>query len=170
MLNEFANSTDTGKSRPVKRLVFANPLSVGIISAKIRIARASENEMAEITRLARSFALDCEDLRPKQFLTAEKNNKVIGFGRLKKYPSFTELATLGVVPEERNKGIGSAIAGELLSGRADEIYVACVIPDFFARLGFQIVKNYPALLKRKVDFCKRYGFNDDEIFVMLYAK
>lgn len=140
----------------------------GFVSSNTKIWRATKNEMPEIMLLARSFDLDCQDLYYTQFLFAEKNGRVIGFGRLIHYDSFTELATLGVIPQERNKGTGSALVKELVKGGKDIIYVVCVIPGFFARLGFQSVKEYPDLLKRKVDFCKCYGFRQDEIFVMQF--
>jgi N-acetylglutamate synthase-like GNAT family acetyltransferase len=130
------------------------------------ITNASENDLPIIEQWARSFDLDCEEIFFKQFIVAKKNNTIVGFGRLRNYPECTELATLGVIPEERNKGIGTAIVNELIKTGPSEIFVTCVIPHFFSRLGFRAVKKYPCVLQKKVEFCKCYNFKEEEIFVM----
>ncbi|MBI3500727.1 MAG: GNAT family N-acetyltransferase [Bacteroidetes bacterium] len=136
----------------------------------ILIRSAAEKELPVIERLARSFDLDWENVSWKQFLVAMKGNRIIGFGRLRSYEKFSEVATVGVIPEERNKGIGSSIVKELLRLEPKEIFVTCVIPHFFERLGFTPVKQYPPVLQKKVDFCKCYNFSEEEIFVMRKIK
>ena len=106
----------------------------------------------------------------KQFVVAKHNDAIIGFGRLRSYPDCTEIATVGVIPEERNKGVGTAIVKELIQSGPSEIFVACVTPNFFGKLGFQAVKQYPSILQKKVDFCKLYGFKNEQIFVMKIEK
>lgn len=134
------------------------------------ICPASEPDMPDIERLAKGFDLDCEDFSNKQFLVAKTNELIVGFGRLRKFPSCTELATIGVVPEMRNKGVGRAIVKELVRIGPAEIFVTCVIPDFFRKLGFNPIKKYPSVLQKKVDFCKSYDFKDETIFVMSLIK
>lgn len=131
---------------------------------------ATEADLNEIIGLARSFDLDMEDVTWQQFLLVKHNNRILGFGRLRPYPVCTEIATVGVVPEERNKGIGSALVKELIRIGPNEIFVTCVIPGFFSRLGFEAVKQYPPVLQKKVDFCKCYNFKDEQIFVMRLIK
>lgn len=138
---------------------------------------ADEGDMPIIEQLAKSFDLDCEGLSWKQFTVVKNNNAIIGFGRLRNYPDpentgtgCTEAATIGVIPEERNKGIGTAIVKELIRLGPAEIFVVCVIPNFFSRLGFETVKQYPSALQKKVDFCKLYDFSDEQIFVMRITK
>ena len=101
---------------------------------------------------------------------AKKENAISGFGRLRKYDTCTEIATVGVLPEERNRGVGSSIVKELIRRGPSEIFVTCVIPGFFSKFGFTSAKEYPAILQKKVDFCKLYDFKDDQIFVMRYQK
>ena len=131
---------------------------------------SSEKDLSEILRLAKSFDLDCEELSWKQFVIAKNNNSIIGFGRLRTYPECTEIATVGVIPEERNKGVGTAIVKELIRVAPSEIFLTCVIPAFFHKLGFETVKQYPPVLQKKVDFCKLYDFSDEQIFVMKINK
>lgn len=137
---------------------------------KICIAPPLRSDMAEIECLAREMELDREDFSGGRFLAAKREEKIIGFGRIREYPQCVEIATVGVVKEERNKGVGSMIVSELIKSGPAEIYVTCVIPHFFERLGFQSVKQYPAVLQKKVDFCKSYDFKDDEVFVMKINK
>ncbi len=136
----------------------------------ILISPALETDLAEIQRLASSFDLDCEDIGWKQFQVCRSNNKIIGFGRLRQHPDCTEVATIGVDKEERGKGIGSAVVKELIRIGPPEIYLTCVIPDFFSRFGFIPVKQYPPVLRKKVDFCKLYHFTEEQIFVMKLIK
>jgi len=134
------------------------------------IAVADESDAIVVERLARSFDLDCEEFLIHQFVVAKVNDEIIGFGRLRKYPDCTEVATVGVIPEERNKGIGTAIVNELIRIGPKELFVTCVIPSFFSRLGFHAMEQYPSVLQKKVDFCKLYDFSDDQIFVMAIKK
>lgn len=136
----------------------------------IRIAPACEADTQDIERLAKSFDLDCEDLSWNQFIVAKKNETLMGFGRLKNYPGCTEIATVGVIEEEQKMGVGSLLVKELVRNGPAEIFVTCVIPEFFNKLGFQMVKQYPSILQKKVDFCKSYDFNDEQVFVMKFTK
>jgi N-acetylglutamate synthase-like GNAT family acetyltransferase len=136
----------------------------------IRVVPASKSDLPAIEKLAKSLDLDCEDLSWDQFWVAKVNEKIAGIGRLRVYPECTEIATVGVLPEEQKKGIGERIVRELISRAPAEVFVTCVIPDFFNKMGFQLVKQYPAVLQKKVDFCKSYDFKDDEIFVMKFTK
>src|ERR1051325_6344223 len=102
---------------------------------EVIIKSASENEFETVLRLANSMDLDVEDISCQQFVTAKKENEIIGFGRIRRYPDCTEIATVGVIQPERNKGVGTSIVKELMKGCPKEIYVTCVIPNFFSRLG-----------------------------------
>lgn len=137
---------------------------------RIVISPALEMDLPVIEQLAKALDLDLEDLSYEQFITATRNNKIIGFGRLRNYPDFVEIATVGVVPEEQKNGIGSLLIQELIRLGPLEIFVTCVIPRFFRKFGFQLVKQYPAVLQKKVDFCKLYDYTDEQIFVMVLKK
>ena len=138
--------------------------------AEMIVSPASEKEMPVIIHLAKKFDLDCEDLSWKQFVAAKNNETLIGFGRLREYPECAEVATVGVIREERKCGVGSLLVKELIRLGPSDIFVVCVIPDFFHKLGFKIVKQYPSVLQKKVDFCKLYDFSDEQIFVMKFVK
>jgi N-acetylglutamate synthase-like GNAT family acetyltransferase len=144
--------------------------------SEIAIQSASKKDILIIEHLAKEFELDLENFNWNQFVVAKKDNKIIGFGRLRKYKlenqseECYEIATVGVVFEERKRGAGSLIVKEIIRNGPSEIFITCVIPCFFEKLGFQLVKHYPSVLQKKVDFCKSYNFNDDQIFVMKHTK
>ena len=134
------------------------------------IEPSGETDFAEILRLAKSFDLDVEDISWKQLVVCKREGEIIGFGRTRHYPGCTEIATVGVIQPERNKGVGTSIVKELVRTGPSEMYVTCVIPDFFSRIGFRTIKQYPSVLQKKVDFCKLYDFTDEQIFVMKLLK
>lgn len=136
----------------------------------IPVVPAIETDLHEILCLAKSFELDLDDVMWQQFVVAKKEKSIIGFGRLRTYSECIEIATVGVISKERNKGVGTAIVNELIRIGPNEIFVTCVIPNFFRRMGFDEVKQYPPVLQKKVDFCKLYDFNDEQIFVMQFIK
>ncbi len=136
----------------------------------IKITAALSTDMPVIEQLAKGFDLDCEDMVWDQFMVAKRADKIIGFGRMRKYTECTEVATVGVISQEQKKGVGTLIVKELIRRGPAEIYVTCVIPDFFNKLGFQMVKQYPAVLRKKVDFCKSYDFSEEQVFVMKATK
>jgi N-acetylglutamate synthase-like GNAT family acetyltransferase len=141
-----------------------------MLKDNIHISSASESDMLVIERLAKDFDLDREALLKDQFMVAKRGHAIIGFGRMRKYPECVEIATVGVISKERKSGVGSLIVKELIRTGPSEIFVTCVIPDFFSKLGFQMVKQYPSVLQKKVDFCKSYDFSDEQIFVMKITK
>ena len=132
----------------------------------VNIVPANESEIVEIQQLATQLDLDLEDTNWTQFVVAKKAEKVIGFGRLRKYPECTEIATVGVIVGEQKRGVGSLVVKELIRLGPSEIYVTCVIPDFFKKFGFEMVKQYPPVLQKKVDFCISYDFRPEQVFVM----
>lgn len=136
----------------------------------VKIYPAQETELIDIKRLAKKLDLDLEDIEHGQFITAKRGDKIIGFGRLRRYPECTEIATVGVVEEEQKEGIGRILVSELIKLGPSELYVTCVIPDFFKKFGFQMVKQYPAVLQKKVDFCISYDYKPEEVFVMKLEK
>jgi N-acetylglutamate synthase-like GNAT family acetyltransferase len=141
------------------------------------IISASPEDLPIIEYLAKGFELDCEDLDWNQFVIAKRKNDLVAFGRLRKHHSAEkpqedciEIATVGVVAAERGKGVGTLIVKELISRSASDIFLTCVIPHFFEKIGFHIVKQFPSALQKKVDFCKSCNFKDDQIFIMKLKK
>ena len=147
------------------------------MNSELVIQVASQKELHTIKDLAKKLDLDCEDLDWSQFIIVKRKGKIIGFGRLRKYSynnnqpeECFEIATVGVIDEERKRGIGSIIVKELIKKAPSEVFITCVIPDFFKKLGFHLVKQYPSVLQKKVDFCISYDYKPEEVFVMRFTK
>lgn len=136
----------------------------------IRVASALETEHEKVHALSLSMSLDMEDFRISDFLTAKQGGNIIGFGRLRTYPGFREVASVGVLAENRGKGIGSLVVNELIRQTREEIYLTCVIPGFFSKLGFEKVKDFPSELIPKYDFCRSFGYSEEEVTVMKYKR
>jgi N-acetylglutamate synthase-like GNAT family acetyltransferase len=135
-----------------------------------RIVAASEADFSVIEQLAKSLDLDWEEVSWDQFVVAKQGSNIIGFGRVRKYADCAEIATVGVAPQQRKKRVGQQLMEKLIQLSPSEVFVTCVIPDFFSRFGFKPVKQYPPVLQKKVDFCKSYHFCDEQIFVMKLEK
>lgn len=112
-----------------------------------------EKEFEQIRNYIREFELDDRELKQDQFVTAYRNNELVGFGRLRQRGDCTELCSLGVVTPHRRKGIGKAIVKELIKRASEELFLVCIIPDFFAPFGFKETPNFPASIQEKIDYC-----------------
>lgn len=119
----------------------------------IELHIAAEHDLAKVSTYVKKYVLDSEDLRAEQFVVAKKDNEVIGFGRLRRHSDALELCTLGVVEQHRRKGVGRAIVNELVKKAGDKLYVVCIIPAFFKKLGFTETAEFPSSIARKHHRC-----------------
>jgi N-acetylglutamate synthase-like GNAT family acetyltransferase len=133
---------------------------------EVEIRPAKQEELGAIVRKAGVLELDIAETDAGQFLVAVRGDSIRGFGRLRPYRDFTELATLGVMAPDQMKGIGSLVVRALLKKAGGEVYLTTVIPAYFSRFGFSKADDYPAELNKKMDFCRSFGFHAGEIFVM----
>lgn len=107
--------------------------------------------MPMIRRLAEAYALDTERLEAEQFLVAEEEDQLVGFGRLKPYPDAVELGCLGIIPERRGSGIARQLVECLLSRAEGEVYVTTDLPELGRKFGFVEVEEAPASILEKVN-------------------
>lgn len=97
------------------------------------------------------FRLDDEKLSHEQFVVAELDGRVVGFGRIKPYGKFFELGCLGVIEEARHRGVADAIVKELIRRFPDEdVWVTTDIPAYCVRFGFEPTEDAPEELKAKI--------------------
>ena len=107
--------------------------------------------------------LDAQELKPTEFLIALLNHQtLLGFGRLREYPSAFEICSVGVFEPFRNKGIGKKIIQALLEKKftstqveqsEKDIYIVTIIPNYFAKIGFHITPNFPSEIAKKWHYC-----------------
>jgi N-acetylglutamate synthase-like GNAT family acetyltransferase len=125
-----------------------------------------EKEFEQVKKLVEDFWLDNTDLQPAQFRVLSDAGSVIAFGRLREHVDATELCTIGVAKDFQKKGFGREMVNDLLAQAKREVYLVTVIPDFFAKLGFNKVEQYPASIKSKIDMCVKDYHVDEPYFVM----
>ena len=111
---------------------------------------ATAEDMPFIRETADGMVLDADDLAPEQFITVRRDGNIIGFGRIRPYKKTFELATVAVVEEERDRGLGEAIARELIRRfPQDEVYVVSDLVEYWERLGFICTDILPPELEEK---------------------
>lgn len=118
----------------------------------IRPARPEDSPA--IKKLAEKLCLDSADMRYSEFQVAEDEGKIVGIGRIIKHPDCLELATLGVEEGHRKQGLGKKLISELTKKAGGRVYLATIIPEYFAKLGFIKAEKIPATMIKKSDWCE----------------
>jgi N-acetylglutamate synthase-like GNAT family acetyltransferase len=131
-----------------------------------QLRNGTEADVPVIEAVALREQLDSRSARPEEFVIAECNGEVVGFGRLMRHPDCWEIACMYVARDLRRLGLGSDIVEELFSRLNEDlpIYAVTSLPEFFTTLGFQPVKKFPASIRAKLNYC-RTAF-EDEVVVM----
>lgn len=112
--------------------------------------------------------LDDRDLQQQQFLTAKKNDVLLGFGRIRKHEDCDEYCSLGVIPSEQGKGIGKMITEAIIRVSTQPIYLVCIIPAWFEPFGFRVVDDFPPKMQDKLDYCNEALAVPERYVVMKY--
>ncbi len=60
---------------------------------------------------------------------------------------------MGVLPECRRKGIGTAITQKLIEKATADCYLVSIIPEFFKKIGFEETEHFPLELQNKLTYC-----------------
>lgn len=130
----------------------------------------NEQEFLLIRNYIQQFELDDRNLKQEEFTAAFRNDELVGFGRLRQHSDCIELCSLGVVTNHRRQGIGKAIVKELIQRSKSSIHLVCIIPDFFAPFGFQVVENYPPAIQDKLNYCTHELVVPETYVAMLLKK
>ncbi len=117
------------------------------------IFACTEIDFPIVKKLIAEFCLDDNDLRSDQFLVAKFEGKIVGFGRLRQYPACTELCSLGVIENERLKGVGRQLTLALIEKATLPLYLVAIIPDFFTKFGFTEITDFPSEIGVKLKYC-----------------
>jgi N-acetylglutamate synthase-like GNAT family acetyltransferase len=120
---------------------------------QLSLKKPTDKEFAEICFFINEFELDNRDLKKEQFIIALRDNSLVGFGRLREHVDCMELCSLGVITNYRLQGLGKAITAKLIENSSKDIYLVCIIPDFFTPLGFEKVNHYPPSIHDKIHYC-----------------
>ena len=134
----------------------------------IKLRTAVMTDMPIIVKMIGEFCLDFEELHPEQFVVADEDGKMLGFGRLKSYDDAVEMGCLGVLHERRNQGIGRMIIDELVRRGPDTIWVTTDLPGYLSPLGFQETDDMPDSIARKLERFR--GLKSGRLVAMRYLK
>lgn len=123
------------------------------ISLSSETNACSESQFEEVKKFIHLFELDNRELAQTEFLVEQNGQELLGFGRIREYKGFSELCSLGVIEDQRLKGIGKKLCRALIKKTNQPLYLVCIIPEYFSSFGFTICKEYPAEIKNKLDYC-----------------
>lgn len=117
----------------------------------VLLRKANAADMQTIESYVEKFRLDNENLKFEQFIVAEKNRSIMGFGRIKPYQDCFELGCVAVLEANRKRSIGSAIVKKLIEDfPSDDIWITTDIPRYFQRFGFQSTTEAPQEILDKI--------------------
>lgn len=119
----------------------------------IQISQANSSDFDFIKEQVKKFDLDDREMRYEQFTIVKRNNKIVGFGRIRKHNGCDEFCSLGVLEEDRSRGVAKALINARIEIATQPIYLVCIIPEMFEQLGFKIVHEYPPEIQNKLDYC-----------------
>lgn len=117
------------------------------------IRKATEADFPEIIRLARGMDLDYSGMETDDFYVAEQGGQILGICGLKKHPECLELCSLGVEKDWQGRGLGRQLVRVVLGTAPGDLYLATVIPGFFARFGFRKAEAVPPSMVKKAEWC-----------------
>ncbi len=119
------------------------------------IRRASPEDRPRIRMLAESLGLDYPGMENDPFWAAEEEGTIVGMVGLKRHADSDELVSLGVDPTRRLTGLGRRLVECLASDVPGAVYLATIIPGFFARCGFTAVPSGPAgMMTKDASWCE----------------
>ncbi|MFM6984427.1 MAG: GNAT family N-acetyltransferase [Chitinophagaceae bacterium] len=120
-----------------------------------QIKLAEHFDLPDVIEILEELNLDMEDLDEDDWMVALVKDEIVGIGRLRYFEDACELASVGVLEDYRNQGIGSGIAKALIEGAdSDVVYTVTEIPDYFSRLGFAASDSYPESISKKLQRCQ----------------
>lgn len=120
----------------------------------IELRTPDKSAFEKISSYIHEYELDDRELKQDQFIAAFRQNELVGFGRIREHQDCSELCSLGVITNERRKGIGRTLVKALIDKASAPLYLVCIIPDFFEPLHFQIIsEEIPLSIKDKINYC-----------------
>jgi N-acetylglutamate synthase-like GNAT family acetyltransferase len=136
----------------------------------MRVRKARPEDVSRAVEVARSLDLDYPGMAADRLWTADEAGEIIGLVALKEHSDCLELCALGVEPGFRGKGVGKALVEALMAEAPGDVHLATVIPEFFARCGFERAADVPATFpqKRETSWCD--GCQRELCTVMLRKK
>lgn len=119
----------------------------------IILRKPNQSEFQQISFFIKEFQLDNRDLQEHQFTAAFIEDNLVGFGRVREHKDCSEICSLGTLVEFRKRGICKMIVQHLIKINQTNLFLVCIIPDYFKPFGFEIVDEYPEVIRDKKKYC-----------------
>ena len=113
--------------------------------------------------------MDNRNLFKNQFLVAKQNNQLLGFGRIRKHNGCDEFCSLGVIEENRFNGIAKLLIEARIKIATQPIYLVCITPKYFEKLGFIVVDEFPDEMLDKLNYCTSELVVSEKYVVMKFV-
>jgi N-acetylglutamate synthase-like GNAT family acetyltransferase len=137
----------------------------------VLLRKANAADMKIIEPYVEKFRLDNENLKFEQFIVAERNKSIIGFGRIKPYQDCCELGCVAVLEAYRKRSIGSAVVKKLIKDfPSNDIWITTDIPEYFQRFGFQSTRDAPQEILDKIKRVCQGRQHPNAIIMLLQRK
>ena len=119
----------------------------------IILRKPNPSEFQQIIFFIGEFQLDNRDLQEHQFIAAFIEDNLVGFGRVREHKDCSEICSLGTLVQFRKRGICKMIVQHLIKISQPNLYLVCIIPEYFKPFGFEIVIEYPEAIHEKKKYC-----------------
>ncbi len=111
----------------------------------VKIRKATPSDLKDIKKILSFYYLDTESVEKNlpEFIVAVRNGTIVGCACLD-ISDVVELRSIAVLPNYRNKGIGSKLVDFVLTRAAEltgTIYLRTTSPVFFEKKGFRRLKD-----------------------------
>lgn len=111
----------------------------------IKIRKATSSDVKDIKKILSFYCLDTENVEKNlpEFIVAVRDGTIAGCACLD-ISDVVELRSIAVLPNYRNKGIGSKLVDSILTRAAEitgTVYLRTTSPVFFEKKGFRKLKD-----------------------------
>ncbi|HEY9205800.1 MAG TPA: GNAT family N-acetyltransferase [Candidatus Methanoperedens sp.] len=112
---------------------------------KLEIRKAAIQDIKDIKKILSFYCLDTEKVEKNlpEFIIAVLDQKIVGCACLD-IGNIVELRSIAVLPNYRNKGLGSKLLGAIQNRAVDltdTVYIRTTSPAFFEKKRFQKLQN-----------------------------
>ena len=143
--------------------------------ADFRIRRAASQDFPAIRRLIRQARINPMALDWHRFVVAvDVGNRLLGCGQLKPHGGgITELASIAVLPDYRQRGIARALIEDLIATAPRPLYLTCrsSLKSFYEKWQFRALElpdmpPYYRKLVRAMSMVGKLFMRDERLLVM----
>ena len=123
-------------------------------SNKLIIRTFIHDDIADIVSILKQNSLYDGFDTINDFHVLTENETIVGAVQIVPYPAYYFLSYMATRLGLHNKGLGSYLINNLLITVDKPVYLYTIIPEFYKRFGFNIIKNQDTLPEKDDAVCK----------------